>query len=314
MEKWLTSLRFSIETSTYGSYRKTFENRIYPYFEPLKLKIRDIEPAHIQAYIEYYMKIVSGNTVRKYLVNISQCLDSAVEQNIIAFNPAKRVSRPKKVKYNGAKFYTEKQIEQLLELSIGDPLEIVILLTVFYGLRRSEVIGIKWSAVDFENSIITINHTTVQSYLDSSERIRKDTTKNDSSNTLMPLVPIVSKRLKWWKAQQAQHKMLQPNEYIDEGYVCTQIDGSQIKPNYVSQHFNLLLNRSNMPHIRFHDVRHSSASYLKYLGFDMKDIQTWLRHGDIQTSMNLYTHLDMDAKRVIADRLNDRMANMITAR
>jgi len=59
-----------------------------------------------------------------------------------------------------------------------------------------------------------------------------------------------------------------------------------------------------MPHIRFHDLRHSSASYLKSLGFDLKDIQTWLRHKDIQTTMNLYTHLDMDAKSNIADSLD----------
>ena len=61
-----------------------------------------------------------------------------------------------------------------------------------------------------------------------------------------------------------------------------------------------------MPHIRFHDLRHSSASYLKYLGFDLKDIQTWLRHADIQTSMDLYTHLDMEAKTEIANKLNSR--------
>lgn len=56
--------------------------------------------------------------------------------------------------------------------------------------------------------------------------------------------------------------------------------------------------------------RHSSASYLKYLGFDLKDIQTWLRHKDIQTTMNLYTHLDMTAKQGIANSLNDKFANL----
>jgi len=61
-----------------------------------------------------------------------------------------------------------------------------------------------------------------------------------------------------------------------------------------------------MPHIRFHDLRHSSAGYLKYLGFDLKDIQTWLRHGDIGTTMNIYVNLDMEAKRAIANNLNQR--------
>ena len=82
-----------------------------------------------------------------------------------------------------------------------------------------------------------------------------------------------------------------------------------MKPNYVSQHFKLLLEKNNMPKIRFHDLRHSSACYLKYLGFDLKDIQTWIRHGDIQTTMNIYVSLDMEARRNIADSLNEKFAS-----
>jgi len=67
-----------------------------------------------------------------------------------------------------------------------------------------------------------------------------------------------------------------------------------------------MLKKNSMPLIRFHDLRHSAAVYLKYLGFDLKDIQTWLRHKDIQTTMNIYLNLDMDAKRNIANSLNER--------
>ena len=91
-------------------------------------------------------------------------------------------------------------------------------------------------------------------------------------------------------------------------YVCTSFNGSPIKPDFVSQHFRLLLKKSDLPLIRFHDLRHSAAAYLKYLGFDLKDIQTWLRHKHIQTTMDIYVTLDMDAKRSIADSLNERFA------
>ena len=305
MNQWLENLRHSIERSTYDGYKLILHRHIHPFFEPLKLNVKDITPIHIQQYINHCMKTISANTVRKHLANISKCFDSAVRQSIIAFNPVSRIDLPKKHKYIGAKFYNEKQIEQLLSYSKNDPLEIVILLTIFYGLRRSEVLGLKWSAVDFDNRTIAINHTVVNSF---NIEYRKDSTKNDSSNSVIPLSNIIIQRLKQWKSQQAQHKLLQPKSYIDEGYVCTQIDGSLIKPNYVSQHFKLLLAKNNMPHIRFHDLRHSSASYLKYLGFDLKDIQVWLRHGDIQTSMNLYTHLDMAAKVELAEALDARFS------
>ena len=306
MKHWLDTLQLSIAESTYDGYRSILYTHIIPFFEPLKIKVRDITPMHIQQYVKHCMKSVSANTVHRHLANISKCLDNAVRQNIIAYNPVKRIDPPKKQKFTGAKIYNERQIGQLLECSKGDPLEIVILLTVFYGLRRSECLGIKWNAIDFENRVMAINHTVIPGR---KKEYRTDATKNNSSNSVVPLSRIIISRLKQWKSQQTKHKLLQPNDYIDEGYVCTQIDGSLIKPHYVTQHFKILLAKNNMPHIRFHDLRHSSAGYLKYLGFDLKDIQVWLRHGDIGTTMNIYVNLDMDAKRSIADNLNRHFEN-----
>ena len=96
-------------------------------------------------------------------------------------------------------------------------------------------------------------------------------------------------------------KSLQPNDYHDSGYIFTRKDGRLLSPNFVSQHFALLLHNSGMPRTRFHDLRHSAASYLKYLGFDLKDIQT---------TMNLYTHLDMEAKSNIADSLDAKFRTL----
>ena len=194
----------------------------------------------------------------------------------------------------------------MLDFSIGDPLEIVVLLTVFYGLRRSEVLGIRWQAVDFDNSTLTINHT-VTKY--NKEVYKKDATKNDSSYAVVPLPDLIKERLIEWKSKQDGHKLIQPHDYVDEGYVCTSPDGRLLRPDYVSKHFGLLLEKNDMPSIRFHDLRHSSANYLKYLGFDLKDIQTWLRHKDIQTTMNIYVNLDMEAKNEIANSLNDKFKN-----
>jgi len=105
--------------------------------------------------------------------------------------------------------------------------------------------------------------------------------------------------------------MLQPNDYIDDGYVFTRPNGKIMATDYVNGRFRRLLAKNGLPHIRLHDLRHSSASYLKYLGFDLKDIQVWLRHSDIQTTMDLYTHLNMDAKRDIADKLNEQFIRMM---
>lgn len=192
IENWLANMKHSIEPTTFDTYKRNVDNRIAPYFKPLKLRVRDLTPAHIQQFVSHYLKTVSANTVHRYLANISKCLNGAVKQNIIAFNPVTRIDRPKKIKYTDAKPYNEQQIDALLEHSKGDPLEIVILLAVFYGLRRSEILGLKWSVIDFINNTITIKHTVVPG---TKVLYKKESTKNDSSQDAIPMPDIIRDRL-----------------------------------------------------------------------------------------------------------------------
>lgn len=305
ISQWLETLYISkaIVSTTYDGYKLILEGHILPFFKPLKLDVRDITPAHIQKYVNFKLKTLSPNTVIKHLHNISKCLDSAVRQNMIAFNPVSRIDRPKKIRYTGAKHFNEKQIELLLSAVKGDILETVILFGIFYGLRRSEIIGIKWDSIDMDNNVFSIKHTVIRV---NKVLHKEDRTKNDSSNSDMPIPDIIKLKLLKIKEEQERYKLLQPNDYVNEGYVFTYADGRVINPNYVTKHFSKLLEDNHLPHIRFHDLRHSSAGYLKALGFDLKDIQTWLRHGDIGTTMNLYVNLDMEAKRGIAENLNNR--------
>lgn len=306
MRQWLINRKHAIEQTTYEGYLSIFEKHVCPFFEPKKLKVRDVTPSHIQQYITHTIEKVSANSIKRHLANISTCMDAAIRHNIISFNPVKRVELPKVQAYNRPTPYNERQIAKLLEISANDPLEIIIFLAIFYGLRKGEIIGLKWQAVDFENMTISICHTVTQGR---NAEIRKNSAKTTSSNVPMPLTKMIAKRLQEWKQEQAQHKNLQPNDYIDEGYIFTKLDGSLIKPHYVSQHFKLLLKKHNMPHIRFHDLRHSSAEYVKSIGFDIKDVQGWLRHADLATTSRFYLKSDMLAKRNIAENLDQHFAH-----
>jgi integrase len=170
----------------------TLDNHILPYFENKKLKVADITPAVIQQYAKVKLETLSPNTVRKHLANISKCLDSAVKQNIVPFNSVKRIELPKKVKFTGAKHYNEKQLEQLLKIAKGDPLEIVIRLTLFYGLRRSEILGLRWDAVNFEEKTLAIKHTVVKI---GNETHKNDRTKNASSYATFPMPEMIISEL-----------------------------------------------------------------------------------------------------------------------
>jgi len=293
----------AITLVTYDGYKMALNKHILPYFEPLRLKVKDVKPAHLEEYITLKLKKLSPNTVIKHLHNISKCLDSAIRKNIIAFNPAKRIDWPQKVKYTGAKHLSPEQIEHFLSAIKGDIIEPIILFAVFYGMRKSEILGLKWDAVDLEKNVFTIKHTVIRV---NGTLHKNDRTKNKSSYGDMPIPKVIKDCLRKVKREQAQNKLLQPNDYVDEGYIFTHVDGRLILPNYATSRFTKLLKKNDLPHFRFHDLRHSAAGFLRYLGFDMKDIQTWLRHGDIGTTMNIYVNLDMDAKENIAESLNER--------
>ena len=236
------------------------------------------------------------------LINISKCLDSAstVINRIIPYNPAKAIQWPNKEEYMGAMVYNEKQIIKLLEISKGDPMELMILITVYYGLRRSEVLGLKWSAVDFDQSTITIKHTVTRI---TKEVNQKDYTKTKSSYRVLPLSDEIAEQLHGVKQRQDELKSLQPNDYKSDGYIFTRHDGSLVSTDYPSHHFRRLIVKHGLPIIRFHDLRHSAGTYLMYLGFSVKEIQEWLGHGDINTTLK-YLHFDMAGKRKMLDKIN----------
>jgi len=130
LSQWLETQKTALASSTYQLYEYQVKNCIIPYFLPMKVMLKDLTPAHLEKYTNEKMGIVANNTVRKYLTNISKCLNSAVSKRIIPYNPVKVIEWPKKEEYTGARVYNEEQIIKLLEISKGDPMELMILITV----------------------------------------------------------------------------------------------------------------------------------------------------------------------------------------
>ena len=185
-------------------------------------------------------------------------------------------------------------------LPLGYKIELVVLLTAFYGLRRSEVIGLKWSAFDFNHNCFSIRHTvTTCSVKGERVTIKKDKAKNKSSLRTYPLIPFLKERLLEAKKQQEENRMLCRRAYNKEylGYVCVDVIGNLIKPNYVSSTFGKLLAKNNLRHIRFHDLRHTCASLLLANGVPMEQVKEWLGHSEISTTVDIYGHLQYATKK-----------------
>ena len=248
---------------------------------------------------------MSASSVIHYHANIHKALKYAVRLDLIPSNPADKVERPKKDHFVGS-FFDADEVNRLFEVSKGTKLELPILFGAFYGLRRSEVIGLKWDAIDFENDTIIIKHTVTSVNLDSKHIIvAADTTKTKSSMRTLPLVQFVKNRLLAIKAEQDNNRRLCGRSYNKEylGYVCINEIGDLIKPHYVTEQFPKLLEANGFRHIRFHDLRHSCASLMLANGVPMKQIQEWLGHSDFSTTANIYAHLDYSSKLSSADAM-----------
>ncbi len=309
MSSWLESMKGKIEENTYDSY-KTNVNIISEYFKPLNLKLSDIKPVHIQNfYTNLYEKKLSENTVSHYHANIRKALSTAMKLEIIPSNPADKVEKPKNGKFVGS-FYTAEETTKLFEVIKGDKLELAILIALFYGLRRSELVGLKWSAFDFEENTFTIKHKVVQTIVDNKRTVLlKDTVKNHSSFRSLPLVDEIKTLLLEHKRKIEQNKKLCQSgynkEYLD--YVFVNDVGKLILPSYVTKHFSNILKENNLRHIRFHDLRHSCASLLLAKGISMKEIQEWLGHSTYTTTANFYAHLEKDSKKKLANVMSNTL-------
>ena len=305
MEKWLDIIKSSVAVPTFASYSTTVKKIVAPYFREKEVTLKNLTAKDIQEFYLRELERVSASSVIHYHANIHKALKYAVKIDLIDVNPADKVERPKKDRFVGS-FYDADEVNALFEAAKGTKLELPILFGTFYGLRRSEAIGLKWDAIDFDQNTITIRHTVTSCDLDGKRiLVAADTTKTKSSMRTLPLVPFMRERLLALKEEQKENRRLCGRSYIKDyvDYVCVNEIGDLIKPHYVTTAFPDLLKANGMRHIRYHDLRHSCASLLLANGVPMKQIQEWLGHSDFSTTANIYAHLDYSSKLTSADAM-----------
>ena len=297
---WLELMKNSVELSTYSGYELTIRRRLLPYFEPKHLTLRELSPMDIQEYYQYSLNVegVSANTVIHRHANIRKALQYAVQMGLIEFNPADRVQRPKKAAFVGG-VYNEAELDELFRAVRGDAIELAVILGAFYGLRRSEIVGLRWEAVDFERKTFTICHTATEVVVDGKTVVvDKDRPKTKSSCRTLPMVAPFETLLLRMKAEQEENRRVCGSAYCTDylDYVYVDALGSRITPNRISDRFPAVLKKNGLRKIRFHDLRHSCATLLYANGVSLKEIQEWLGHSNISTTSNIYTHLDFNSK------------------
>lgn len=292
---WIESNRPNIAVTTYNQYVNMLRLHIGPYFDQKKITLNKVTAGDLEDY--YTAKVAEGlspNTVIKHHAVIRSSLQWAVKHRYIRENVADLANRPDRVKYQGAGPYSVEEIANLLFLTQNEPIAVPIFLASFYGLRRSEMLGLRWSAIDFQNGWLHIDTTVVrEQHGDHIQTvIRENTTKTASSKRSLPLCNQTYQY--FWNLQQKQRAQWAlcgdsyDTRYVD--FVCVNDMGTLLQPDYISQKFHKTLKKYDLRMIRYHDLRHSCATIMLYLGYTLKDIQTWLGHSNYNFTADTYVH------------------------
>lgn len=308
---WLTVAQRKVDEVTYQGYEAIAKVHVLPYFDASGVKLQDVTLPVLQAYIDE--KTVSGRvdgkgglsarSMRLHKNILHQTLTEAVKNGLIAANPCQYLIMPKQERHE-AHFYNAQQLQALFDAIRDEETYPLVKITALYGLRRSELLGLKWDSIDFAAGTMTIRHTVSKV----TKVVEKDKTKNASSYRTFPLTDEARAIFVTAKALKEENRKLFGKEYHANDYVFTWPDGRPYSPDYITDKFSSLLRKHDLPHIRFHELRHSCASLLINSGFGLKDVQEWLGHSDIKMTANIYGHLDVARKQSIANMLSGSLA------
>lgn len=306
LDTWLdTYARVRVRQNTFEGYQRIVDSHLKPALGAIK--INELRPSHVQKMINEKMEKGNKRTggplgprqVEYIYAVLHMALGQAVKNNMIMRNVCDAVDKPQKVKTEFIPWTTE-QTNHFLTSVRDERLFPLYMIAWGTGLRRSEILGLKWDDINLTKGTLTVRRTLVRVKGDPPYKFGEPKTKK--SRRTIPLPDPVVQALKKWKAQQAQealtwkglHKELPENEIPPFNPLalvfCNEL-GCPTNPESISRRFKQDLKKAGLPEIRFHDLRHGHATMLLELGEDIKVISDRLGHSTITLTADTYSHV-----------------------
>ena len=304
MDTWLTTYLPNIEQTTRDGYREKIDNYIKPNLGHLPLKA--LSPRAIQDWINNLMKEGrSPKTIRNAYNNLNAALKKAVILQMIPRNPCEGTELPKLQKYQ-AQVYNVATIQQALAAADSLSIYLMILLGACVGLRRGEMAALRWDDIDFAAETLAVNQNRVHT----KNAVVEKAPKTQAGNRTIAIGSDVTNALR--EAKAVYDEAVGKTGFSDLGYVLCKEDGKPFHPDSVTQKWERFVDKSQLPKIRLHDLRHSNATALIAAGVNGKIVQHRLGHADISTTFNTYTHVLPEMDGDAADKLNQALFSTAT--
>ncbi|GIM45915.1 site-specific integrase [Collibacillus ludicampi] len=287
LEEWLKDKQANVRKSTFRSYAWLVNNHIIPHIGQIELT--KLTPVHLQ---RLYTKLqqqeqpLSNRSILHAHLIIQEALDRALKWGMVARNVAKAIDppRPKKVDFQ---VWNEEEVKRFLEVAKDDRYYVAFLLAITTGMRKGEILGLRWQDVDLEKGIISVRQTL--SYTGKGSEFQAP--KTDHGKRAIAIPPQVVEFLRKHKVKQAEEKLLAGPLYQDHDLVVATQVGTPVTARNLDRSWYKLRDEADVPKIRFHDLRHTHASLMLLQGIHPKVVSERLGHANIGITLDTYSHV-----------------------
>ena len=304
LDVWLKrSVYGSLRQSTYDRDTNLVNNHIKPVLGSLKLE--KLNSAHVQNFYRNRLDTgLSTSTVRKIHDILRRGLAEAVDWHLTQRNVADVVKPPRPVPKEIVALSTD-ETRRLLDAAAEDRLEALYVLAVHTGMRQGEMLALRWQDVDIENAVLSVRRTLTRR----GGKIAFGEPKTKKSRRSIRLTPQAVDALRAHLERQLRDMEILGDHYQDQGLIFTTDTGAPIIPSNLRQRsFTPLLKRAGLPHMRFHDLRHTCATLLLSRGVHPKFVQELLGHATIAITLDTYSHVMPSMGDATAKAMEDALA------
>ncbi len=305
LDEWLTEIKAVDGTrqSTLARYRGVVDNQIKPGLG--RLRLEKVAPRDVQRFLASLGESLSTASVTKVHGVLRVALSDAERMDLVVRNVAKSV-RPPAIKMQERRSLTVQEAQRFLEVVEPDRLEGVFVLCLTLGLRRGEVLGLRWDDIDPARRTLTV----ARSLQRVGGELRMVEPKTARSRRVLPLSELALRALERQRVRQAGER-LKAEVWRDSGLLFASTIGTPLEPRNVNRRFEELRDRAGLPWLRLHDLRHGCATFLLAQGVEPRTVMEVLGHSTYRLTMDLYGHVlpeRMHAAAEQMDRALERLA------
>lgn len=307
--QWLEDRRVSVRSRTYERYEEYARLHIIPVIG--RVQLQKLTAQNVQAlYTKKLKEGLSSTTVNGMHAMLHKALSDAVRLGLVPRNVCDMVTAPRRA-YHEMRVLTIEQAQKLLATAKGHKLETLFVLALATGMRRGEVLALKWQDINLAQGMLQVRRIlsrvptklaqeTGQHYIEAEP-------KTERSRRSILLAPLAVEALREHRKRQLLLIAEAGSEWQDHDLVfCTSL-GTPLNPNKVLEKFKALLQQAGLPDMRFHDLRHSAATILLSTGVHPKVVQEMLGHNQISMTMDTYSHVLPTMQQDAANKLNDAL-------